>query len=161
MCRTPSFQPLSPVLPVEVRIADDSNIASLQAEVLREKRAQAAAKAIAIKEQQLQAELKSLRQHKQSFNDDLPPFLAKLPPAASDPNLLVLAIGITDYRQTADVPFADRSATLFAQWAQKALGASKANTYLLTNADATSGSFRGRLNTLLARLRPKHRLLVY
>ena len=157
----PRVPTIDPVQPVEVRIDDDSDIASLQAEVLREKRQQAAAKAKAIKEQQLQAELKSLRQHKQRFNDDLPPLLAKLPPAAIDPNLFVLAIGITDYRQTADVPFADRSATLFAQWAQKVLGAKPSNTTLLTNADATSGAFRGRLNTLLARLRPQHRLLVY
>ena len=72
-----------------------------------------------------------------------------------------LAIGIDDYADVPDVPFADRSAKLFAEMARKTLGAQPENIITLTNQEATSGRLRGRLRTLLGRLTPEDRLLIY
>jgi uncharacterized caspase-like protein len=72
-----------------------------------------------------------------------------------------LAIGINDYADVPDVPFADRSAEQFAKIVEKLLGVQKQNTIVLTNADATSGRLRGRLRTLLNRLGPQDRLLLF
>lgn len=93
--------------------------------------------------------------------DDLTPMLARMSVVKPNPRLHVLAVGINDYRDVPDVPFAERSAQLFAGLAKKALGASEENVLLLTDADATSGRLRARINTLLKRLEPKDSLLIY
>ena len=73
----------------------------------------------------------------------------------------LLAIGINDYADVADVPFADRSAQQFAQIAERLLGAQKQNVIVLTNAEATLGRLRGRIRTMLNRLGPQDQLLFY
>ena len=93
--------------------------------------------------------------------DDLTPMLARMTAVKANPRLHVLAVGINDYRDVADVPFAERSAQLFAELAKKALGAKTENVLLLTDTGATSGQLRGRINTLLNRLEPKDSLLIY
>ena len=93
--------------------------------------------------------------------DDLPGLLAKIPAAKPNPRVHVLAIGINDYADVADVPFADRSAQQFAQIAERLLGAQKQNVIVLTNAEATSGRLRGRIRTMLNRLGPQDQLLFY
>jgi hypothetical protein len=105
------------------------------------------------------AELKRLTQSE--FKDDLPMLLGKIPAAKPNPRIHVFAIGINDYADVPDVPFADRSAEQFAKIVEKLLGVQKQNTLVLTNADATSGRLRGRLRTLLNRLGPQDQLLLY
>lgn len=116
-----------------------------------------------------QAEEKGLRDrlaeidrlNQAEFKDDLPVLLGKIPAAKPNPRIHVLAIGINDYADVPDVPFADRSAEQFAKIVEKLLGVQKQNTIVLTNADATSGRLRGRLRTLLNRLGPQDQLLLY
>ena len=93
--------------------------------------------------------------------DDLPSLLAKLPASKPDPRVHVLAIGINDYSDVPDVPFADRSALQFAELTKKLFGAQSQNVVVLTNSEATSGRLRGRLRTLLNRLEPRDQLLIY
>jgi hypothetical protein len=143
-------------------IRDDPTIAAQQAEIDRIKRQRAQAEAKAAEQQRLKDELARLKQSTpQSFNDDLQPLLARAPAAKADKRLHVLAIGIDDYADVPDVPFADRSAKLFAEMARKTLGAQPENIITLTNQEATSGRLRGRLRTLLGRLTPEDRLLIY
>jgi hypothetical protein len=143
-------------------IRADPSIAAQQAEIDRIKRQRAQAEAMATERKRLEEQLARLRlSTPQSFNDDLQPLLARAPAAKADKHLHVLAIGIDDYADVPDVPFADRSAKLFAEMARKTLGAQPENIITLTNQDATSGRLRGRLRTLLGRLTPEDRLLIY
>ena len=93
--------------------------------------------------------------------DELPDLLKTVEQAPSDPRLYALVIGISDYAEAADVPYAARSAQTFAHVLRKALGAQAENVALLTNAEATSGRLRGRLRATLARLGRQDRLVVY
>jgi hypothetical protein len=141
---------------------DDPSLAKLQTEVIQKEREQ---KNIAVR----QAEEKRLRERlaeldrtsRAGFNDDLPSLLAKLPKAKSNPNIFVLVVGINDYTDVPDVPFADRSANQFAEIAQTLWGAQKQNVIVLTDAEATSGRLRGRLRTLLNRLGPQDQFVFY
>ena len=147
---------------ISIAIRDDPAIAAKQAEVdqLKRKRAQSVAKAAELK--RLEEELALIRQSTpQGYQDDLQPLLTRTPAAKIDKRLHVLAIGINYYAEVPDVPFADRSAKLFAELARKTLGASPENIITLTNQEATSGRLRGRLSTLLGRLTPEDRLMIY
>lgn len=140
----------------------DTELAKLQTEVLLREREQAATATRQTEEKRLKARLAELdRQSVQEFNDDLPSLLAKLPVAKPNSKVYVFAVGIDDYADVPDVPFADRSANQFSEVAQKLVGAQKQNVIVLTNAEATSGRLRGRLRTILNRLGPQDQLLFY
>jgi hypothetical protein len=144
------------------QISTDPNLAKLQIEVLQREREQAEAAARQAEEKRLRDRLAELNRAEQTeFKDDLPKLLAKLPTPKSNPRIHVLAIGINDYADVPDVPFADRSAQQFADIAQRLFGAQKQNVIVLTNAEATSGRLRGRIRTLLNRLGPQDQLLLY
>jgi hypothetical protein len=165
---TPALQPIAPP-PIATlspgpapQISTDPNLAKLQMEVLQREREQAEAAARQAEEKRLRDRLAELnRLAAAEFKDDLPGLLAKIPVAKPNPRVHVLAIGINDYADVPDVPFADRSAQQFAQIAERLLGAQKQNVIVLTNAEATSGRLRGRLRTLLNRLGPQDQLLFY
>lgn len=143
-------------------IRDDPALAAQQAEVERLKREQAQAAFRAAELKRLKEEEARLRQTRPvRFQDDLQARLASVPAAKPDKHLHVLAIGIDEYSDVPDVPFADRSAKLFAELAAKTLGALPENILTLTNQEATSGRLRGRLRILLGRLTPEDRLLLY
>lgn len=144
------------------KISDDPNLAKLQTEVLRKEREQKEAAARQTEEKRLRERLSELnRVSGTGFEDDLPSLLAKVPKVKPDPTVHVLAVGINDYADVPDVPFADRSAKQFAEMTQALLGAQKENVIVLTDAEATSGRLRGRLRTLLNRLGPQDQLLFY
>jgi hypothetical protein len=144
------------------QISTDPNLAKLQMEVLQREREQAEAAARQAEEKRLRDRLAELnRLAAAEFKDDLPGLLAKIPAAKPNPRIHVLAIGINDYADVPDVPFADRSAQQFAQIAERLLGAQRPNVIVLTNAEATSGRLRGRLRTMLNRLGPQDQLLFY
>jgi hypothetical protein len=144
------------------QVSDDPNIAKLQTEVMRKEREQKELAARQAEEKRLKEKLAELnRSVAEQFNDDLPSLLSKLQRAKSNPNLYVLAVGINDYADVPDVPFADRSAKQFAELTQALMGAQRQNVIVLTDADATSGRLRGRLRTLLNRLAPQDQLLFY
>lgn len=134
----------------------------LQVEVMQKEREQAEIAARQAEEKRLKARLAELdRKVIQEFKDDLPSLLAKLPVTKPNANVYVFAVGIDDYADVPDVPFADRSAKQFSEVAQKLFGAPKQNVVVLTNAEATSGRLRGRLRTILNRLGPQDQLLFY
>lgn len=143
-------------------VTDDPKLAKLQTEVLLKEREQKELAARQAEEKRLKEKLAELnRSGAVQFNDDLPSLLAKLPKAKSNSNLYVMAVGINDYADVPDVPFADRSAKQFAELTQALMGAQKQNVIVLTDSDATSGRLRGRLRTLLNRLGPQDQLLFY
>jgi WD40 repeat protein len=156
--------PIATLSPESVTlVTDDPKLAKLQTEVLLKEREQKELAARQAEEKRLKEKLAELNRSSGAvqFNDDLPSLLAKLPKAKSNPNLYVLAVGINDYADVPNVPFADRSAKQFAEIAQVLMGAQKQNVIVLTEAEATSGRMRGRLRTLLNRLGPQDQLLFY
>jgi WD40 repeat protein len=156
----PSLAPLPQV--ANVKVTEDPGLNKLQMEVLQKEREQAALAARQAEEKRLKDRLAELnRQSQTTFNDDLPGLISKLPAAKANPRLHVLAIGINDYADVPDVPFADRSAQQFAEISQKLLGAQPQNVIVLTDSQATLGRLLSRLNTLLNRLGPQDQLLFY
>ena len=146
----------------DVKVIDDPNLNKLQMEVFQKEREQAATAARQVEEKRLRERLAELnRQTKPEFEDDLPKLLAKAAPSKPNPKLHVLAIGINDYADVPDVPFAERSAQQFAEIAKKLLGAEPQNVIVLTDSQATLGRMLGRLNTLLNRLGPEDQLIFY
>ena len=144
------------------QVIADPSLAKLQVEVMQKEREQAEIAARQVEEKRLKARLAELdRKPVQEFKDDLPGLLAKLPVTKPNANVYVFAVGIDDYADVPDVPFADRSAKQFSEVAQKLFGAPKQNVVVLTNAEATSGRLRGRLRTILNRLGPQDQLLFY
>lgn len=157
---TPSITPLPQT--ANVKVIEDPSLNKLQMDVLQKEREQAALAARQVEEKRLKDRLAELnRQSQATFNDDLPGLISKLPAAKANPRLHVLAIGINDYADVPDVPFADRSAQLFAEISQKLLGAQPQNVIVLTDSQATLGRLLSRLNTLLNRLGPQDQLLFY
>ena len=156
----PSIAPLPQT--ANVKITEDPSLNKLQMEVLQKEREQAALAARQVEEKRLKDRLAELnRQSQTTFNDDLPGLTSKLPVAKANPRLHVLAIGINDYADVPDVPFADRSAQQFAEISQKLLGAQPQNVIVLTDSQATLGRILSRLNTLLNRLGPQDQLLFF
>jgi WD40 repeat protein len=146
----------------DVKVIDDPKLNNLQMEVLQKEREQAAKASREAEEKRLRERLAELnRQTNPEFKDDLPKLLAKVPVTKPNPKLHVLAIGISDYADVPDVPFADRSALQFAEIAKKLLGAESQNVIVLTDSQATLGRLLGRLNTLLNRLEPEDQLFLY
>lgn len=166
---TPTLQalttpPLISTLPqvIAPRVVEDSSLAKLQTEVLRRERETADRMAREAEEKRLRERLAQLKTvSPSSFDDDLTSLIASKLKTGSDPRLYVLAIGINDYADVPDVPFADRSAQAFAEFARKQLGAEDRNVILLTNSDATLGRLRSRMRLLLSRLSPQDRLIIY
>ena len=156
-------------------VEDDPELARLEAQVQARKRQQQQQAAREKKRQELRAELARLDKEEQQVaatrptpqeasppvQDDLPRLLDRAGSVRSNPQLHALVIGISDYAEAADVPYAARSAQTFARVLRKALGAQAENIILLTNAEATSGRLRGRLRATLARLGPHDRLVMY
>jgi WD40 repeat protein len=146
----------------DVKVIDDPNINKLQMEVLQKEREQATLAARQAEEKRLKERLAELNQQtKPEFADDLPNILAKVPASKPNPKVHVLAVGISDYADVPDVPFADRSAQQFAEIAKKLFGAEPQNVIVLTDSQATLGRLLGRLNTLLNRLGPDDQLLFF
>ena len=144
------------------QITSDPKLAELQMQVLERERQQAQAAARQAEEERLRGRLAELNRVTESeFIDDLPSLLAKLPASKPNPRIHVLAIGINDYSDVPNVPFADRSALQFAELTKKLFGAQNQNVIVLTNDEATSGRLRGRLRTLLNRLEPRDQLVIY
>jgi WD40 repeat protein len=161
---TPIALPIIPTLPqtANVKVVEDPSLKKLQMEVLQKEREQAELSARQAEEKRLRDRLAELdRKTRTEYNDDLPGLLSKLPAPKSNPRLYVLAIGINDYADVPDVPFADRSAQQFAEISQKLLGAQPQNVIVLTDGQATLGRLLSRLNTLLNRLGPQDQLLFY
>jgi hypothetical protein len=146
---------------VTVSMADDPKLARLQREVLDAQRAKAHGEARTAEEARLKAQLAQLRTSGTAFDDDLPGLIDKLLAVPANPRLHLLVVGIEQYADLPGVPYARRSAELFEKAAQRALGVPERNIHRLFDAEATTGRLKGRINTLLARLKKEDRLIVY
>lgn len=110
----------------------------------------------------LQQEIAQLEQRWQkSFDDDLPKLLAHTTPVAENPHHYALIIGIGQYAQTHNVEFADRSAKLFAQIAQRLLGVPSDHLITLYNEEATGSTIKTRIRFLGEQLTSKDKLFFY
>ena len=80
------------------------------------------------------------------YKDDLEPLLDNIKQAKIDNNKWLFVIGVEDYDNTDNVLYSKNSTLLFTKTAQKTLGISKRNTYLLMG--ATSGAIKDKLKLL-------------
>jgi hypothetical protein len=95
------------------------------------------------------------------FNDDIAPLVAALPTARPDGRRYLFAIGVNDYDDAPDVPFADRSATLMTDLLRRRYGVPEENITLVTGEDATGLKILGRLNSFVQRLTPGDTVFFY
>ena len=101
---------------------------------------------------QLQQELAELRNvQRGGYEDDLPSLLAQAKIIVPDPDKYALIVGIDEYDKALDVPYASRSAELFAVAAQKLLGVPADNIKLLVDKDATAGGIKVHLKEMVNR----------
>jgi hypothetical protein len=100
---------------------------------------------------------------RQELSDDLPRLIEEAEEAAENKNKYLFAVGIENYWNAPDVPFAERSAELFKEVANKILGVpnTNSNMYVLTGRDATTGRISSRLQELLGRLNEDDTLYFY
>jgi hypothetical protein len=102
-----------------------------------------------------------LQAHTAKFDDDLAPQVAALPAARPDERRYLFAIGVNDYDDAPDVPFADRSAQLMTELLRKRYGVPEENITLITGDDATGLKILGRLNSFVQRLTPGDTVFFY
>jgi TPR repeat protein len=153
-----SVEPVANVPEIAVEFRNNPKIAALQRR-LEELRKQRAADAEIAR---MQAEIARLQDESvPDFEDELPALIEALPAVPSDGSKYLVAIGISDYDETVDVPFAARSAELMARVVSKRFGVPEGNTRLLLDSKASGTRMKGRLRTLLNRLRPGDTLYFY
>jgi hypothetical protein len=95
------------------------------------------------------------------FDDDLAPRIAAMIPAHADPHRFLFAVGVEQYDDAPNVPFADRSAHEMSDLLSKRYGIPEENVTLITGADATGMKILGRLNSLIQRLSPTDTVYFY
>ena len=77
------------------------------------------------------------------------------------PDSYALVIGIRDYRQNPDVPYADLSAMAFAELLHTTYGLPQQNIILLLNGDASSGQIKAKVALLKELASPKGDIYLY
>lgn len=103
----------------------------------------------------------ALQARTDKFDDDLAPQVAALPTARPDGRRYLFAIGVNDYDDAPDVPFADRSAQLMTDLLRKRYGVPQENITLITGEEATGLKILGRLNSFVQRLTPGDTVFFY
>ena len=143
---------------VRVKYAEDPEIRELQEEIERAER-----------EKRREAEIADLRARlgglqagtRRSFDDDLPKLVEAIPKAPTDPHTHLFAVGVNDYDEVPDVPFAERSAKLMVQLLQRRFGIPDENAVLLVEDKATGTRIKDRLSLLMNRLQPGDKVYLY
>ena len=102
-----------------------------------------------------------LLQQEQSFEDDIPQQLARLPAAPIDKRNWLFVIGIERYDQTDNVRYARRSAEWFAKVATKQFGIDPSRQVILLDERASSGQIEDQLKLLLSKVQSGDRILFY
>ncbi|MGE4063080.1 MAG: caspase family protein [Rhodospirillaceae bacterium] len=95
------------------------------------------------------------------FDDDLAPQVASLRAARPDGRRYLFAIGVNQYDDAPEVPFADRSASLMTDLLRRRYGVPQENITLITGEEATGLKILGRLNSLVQRLTPGDTVFFY
>jgi hypothetical protein len=96
-------------------------------------------------------------------HDDLLEKVDHLQAVAENPNYYFFAIGIENYLDAPDVPFAERSTELLQEIVHKKLGVPNNDRHMtvLTGRNATVGRIDSRLESMLARMREDDTLFFY
>jgi hypothetical protein len=84
-----------------------------------------------------------------NYQDDLPNLLSAVSSASKDSTKWLFVIGVEDYDKTDNVVYSKRSADLFAKVAQKTLGVTDRNSYIITGNQATTGTIEDTLIRML------------
>lgn len=159
-------RPSTPVTPAQTpavvstpQAETDPEILKLQARLREAKEKKQREERIAA----LKAELEKMEGASSSgaFEDDLPALINGAPAAKTNPRNYLFVVGIDDYYETAPVPFAGRSAKLFADAAQRRFGVPKENMEIMTGSEATGTRIKGRLKIMLGRLEQGDTLYFY
>ena len=155
---------------LDIRLEEDPELAEMARQLYELEKKSTNQKVRAKKKAQTERKIAKLQQeiaeHQTilqltAFTDDLPARLKKAQEAPADPRRYLLAVGIGDYDEVPDVPFADRSADLFAKTFGKLLGVPRGNTIVLRNGKATGSRILSRLQRILNRLGPDDQLYFY
>ena len=143
---------------IAVNYVENPEIARKQMELERLRQKRAAKSELA----RLEAEIARLRSETgPTFDDDLPALIEALPTAPTDPRAHLFAIGVNDYDEVPDVPFAERSAQAMAKVLQKRFGILAENTVVLADDQATGTRIKDRLSLLMNLLQPGDKVYLY
>ena len=81
--------------------------------------------------------------------------------AVAQGNIYAVVVGISDYAELKDLQFADRDATLFAQYLEKDLGVPKKNIKLFVNEEATSEAIIDEIYNIKTLVKPNDLVFIY
>ena len=155
---SPVTAPTPPAPDVSAQAEADPEIRKLQARLREARDKKQREERIAA----LKAELEKIEGvPEEVFQDDLPALISKTRAARPDRHRYLFVVGIDDYFETAPVPFAGRSAKLFADAAMRRFGIPKENTEIMTGGEATGTRIKGRLRIMLGRLEQGDTLYFY
>ena len=112
--------------------------------------------------QQLEDQLAELRQSNRGVADpQIARAVATMPAADTNGRTWLLAIGVEDYKEAPDVPYADNSLELVSAALAKRFGIPEANRVVLQGEEATGTFIRGKIRNTLRRLGPEDTLYFY
>ena len=112
--------------------------------------------------QQLEDQLAELRQSNRGVADpQIARAVAAMPAAETNARTWLLAIGVEDYKEAPDVPYADNSLELVSAALAKRFGIPEANRIVLQGEEATGTFIRGKIRNTLRRLGPEDTLYFY
>ena len=112
--------------------------------------------------QQLEDQLAELRQSNRGVADpQIARAVAAMPAAETNARTWLLAIGVEDYKEAPDVPYADNSLELVSAALAKRFGIPEANRVVLQGEEATGTFIRGKIRNTLRLLGPEDTLYFY
>ena len=112
--------------------------------------------------QQLEDQLAELRQSNRGVADpQIARAVATMPAANTNGRTWLLAIGVEDYKEAPDVPYADNSLELVSAALAKRFGIPEANRVVLQGEEATGTFIRGKIRNTLRLLGPEDTLYFY
>ena len=112
--------------------------------------------------QQLEDQLAELRQSNRGIADpQIARAVAAMPAAETNGRTWLLAIGVEDYKEAPDVPYADNSLELVSAALAKRFGIPEVNRVVLQGEEATGTFIRGKIRNTLRRLGPEDTLYFY
>ena len=112
--------------------------------------------------QQLEDQLAELRQSNRGVADpQIARAVATMPAAETNARTWLLAIGVEDYKEAPDVPYADNSLELVSAALAKRFGIPEANRVVLQGEEATGTFIRGKIRNTLRLLGPEDTLYFY
>ena len=112
--------------------------------------------------QQLEDQLAELRQSNRGVADpQIARAVATMPAADTNGRTWLLAIGVEDYKEAPDVPYADNSLELVSAALAKRFGIPEANRVVLQGEEATGTFIRGKIRNTLKLLGPEDTLYFY